>query len=425
MNGSVGLPLLGAFALLLVDLALSAALLAVNMLSRVAVRRLSRNGKEGAEFFEELRSPHSTYRMAAQLGRQGSLLGASVLAGVASHRAGAPHPWLIGIGCGVLFGALLIETFAARSAAQRNPRATLRATVPLVRVVHFLGYPLIGPVAALLRKVSTIDEADDAEREEEQDQELDALLEVGEREGLLEPSEGRMMKGIVDLGETRVREIMTPRTDIDAFDAMQLVKDVRHELATASHSRFPVYRETIDNVVGILHSRDLFRAWEEGKEEAPISGFVRPALFVPETQLVSDLLEQMRVRTHVALVVDEFGGIAGLVTLEDLLEEIVGDIRDEHAVEEALVEPEGEGTYLVNGILHVEQLEELFGIDIGERDFDTVGGFVVSEFGRVPAPGEKLATRRLELEVLESDRRRVYRVRVRKVAPVGSVERAS
>ena len=374
---------------------------------------------------EELRSPHSTYRMAVQLGRQGSLLGASVLAGLAAYSASWPHPWLIGIGGGVLVGALVIETFAARSVSQRNPRATLRITAPLLRLVHALCYPLVGPVATLLRRMASTAEPDDAERDEDQEQELDALIEVGQREGILEGSEGRMVKGIVDLGETRVREIMTPRTDIHAFEATLLVRQVRRELAGASHSRFPVYRESIDNVVGILHSRDLFRAWDEGKEDSAITAFVRPALFVPETQLVSGLLEQMRVRTHIALVVDEFGGIAGLVTLEDLLEEIVGDIRDEHDVEEALVQAEGEGVYLVNGIMHVEQLEELFGVEIGERDYDTVGGFVVSEFGRVPAPGDSTISHGLELRVLESDRRRVYRVRIRRAAPVDSVGRAS
>jgi CBS domain containing-hemolysin-like protein len=172
--------------------------------------------------------------------------------------------------------------------------------------------------------------ASEEEREEEQDEEVEALIEVGEREGLLEAEEGEMMRGIVDLDETLVRELMTPRTDIIALAAETTVKEARRAFLEAGHSKLPVYHESIDNVVGVLHSRDLFLAWDEGQEEGPVGQYLRPTTFVPETLTAAEMLAEMRQKTQIAIVVDEYGGTAGLVTLEDVLEEIVGEIRDEH-----------------------------------------------------------------------------------------------
>ena len=409
--------------LFLFELVVSVTLHSITFLSRVAVRRLSQESGGRLGILEDLKAPQSTVRMATQLARQMSLLGASVLTALAGRGAGLPHPWLFGVLSGSAIGVLLVETLASRFLAQRDPRAALRVTAPLVRLVHAVAYPVVAPVALLLRRVppAVLDEGD---REEDQDEELDALIEVGEREGLLERGEGEMMRSIADLGDTLVREIMTPRTDINAFPAATTVAGARKALVGATHSRFPVFRDSIDNVVGILHVRDLVRAWEEGRDGDSIASYLRPAFFVPETQTVAEVLREMRQRTHVALVVDEYGGIAGLVTIEDLLEEIVGEIRDEHDKEEDLVRKEPDGSWVVSGLAHVEQLEDLFGLDVGERDFDTVGGFVVSELGRVPVDGERLAIRGLEVSIVRADRKRVYTVRVRRSQPAGPVEAA-
>jgi CBS domain containing-hemolysin-like protein len=221
-----------------------------------------------------------------------------------------------------------------------------------------------------------------------------------------------MVRGIVDLDSTLVREIMTPRVDVVALHANAAVGEARRVALAAAHSRFPVYGETIDNVIGILHVRDLLRAWEEGWGDAGIRGLVRPAVFVPETRTVAEVLAEMRTRTHVALVVDEYGGFAGMVTLEDLVEEIVGEIRDEHEREDATLTAEAGGSWLVSGAAHAEELERVFGVDLGERDYDTVGGFVTAALGRVPAKGEQFEHRGLRVEIVEADPRRVRRVRV-------------
>jgi magnesium and cobalt transporter len=304
----------------------------------------------------------------------------------------------------------------ARSVALWDPRTALRRLGFLVPPTHALLFPAVRPVVFLLQRLGSRQVANDEEREEDQDEEVEALIEVGERDGILEAKEGEMMRSIVDLDATRVREIMTPRTDIVAVPTTSTVGQARDAVLKAGHSRLPVYRETIDDIVGVLYARDLLRAWEDGAADRPITPYMREAMFVPETLSVADLLSEMRLKTHIALVVDEYGGVAGLITLEDLLEEIVGDIRDEHDLdEEALVRAEADGSWVIDAAAHVEELEQRFGVEFEDRDFDTVGGLVVSHLGRVPEEGERLAIQNLEIEVLQADRRRIRRVRVRAV----------
>jgi putative hemolysin len=409
--GALGLAAL----LFLVETAIAVLLVAVASLSRVAIRRLAAEDGRLA-FLEEVRSGQSSRRISLHAAREACLLGASLSLAVAARESGLPHPWLLGVAGGIVVGTLLLEGAAARVLALRAPRAAIRGTAFLVTPIHAVLFPAAKPMESLVRRLTA--DAGRAESEaEEDDGEVEAFLEVGEREGILEAGESRMVRGIVDLGDTRVREIMTPRTDISAIGADGTVAEARKILLRTGHSRLPVYRGNLDNVVGVLDVRDLLKAADEGADGTAVAGFLRPAFFVPETQSTADLLAQMRTRTRMALVVDEYGGLAGLVTLEDLLEEIVGEIREEHEPEEARIEEEADGSWLVSGLVHVDEIEPLFGVTVGERDFDTIGGLVVAALGRVPLPGERLEAHGIAVEVLEADRRRVYRVRLRRAAP--------
>jgi CBS domain containing-hemolysin-like protein len=367
-------------------------------------------------FLETFDRPPSAQRAATLLGRQLSLLGATLLLVLVAIHSGLRFPAATGTALVAIVGALLIESFVAQALAGWNPRTMLRLVAPLVRVAHALLYPFLHPLLAVVRRIDGAASGANGVRDEDQEEEVEALIEVGEREGLLEAEEGEMMRGIVDLDETLVREIMRPRTDIRGLSVEATVAEARRELIVAGHSRMPVYRGSIDDVVGILHSRDLIQAWENGQNDHPIVRFLRPAVFVPETLSAADLLSEMRQKTQVALVVDEYGGIAGLVTLEDVLEEIVGDIRDEHDDEEERFVEQADGSWIVAAFAHVEDLEELLDVKFGDRDFDTVGGLVVSRLGRVPGVGETLEAAGLAIEVLRADRRRVQRVMVRRVA---------
>src|SRR5262245_11955050 len=345
-----------ASALFLVDLALSVMTLSASALSRVALRRLNTESGGALPFLEEFKVVPSSHRAAIHTVREAALVGAAGLLAWCSAAAGVPGGFATGLAAGILFGTVVLETVLARALALRDPRIALRATAVLVRPVHAVTYPLLAPIHAAFRRWAGT-AADEDEREEDLEEDVEAFIEVGEREGILEKSEGEMVRGIVDLDQTLVREIMTPRVDVVVVPAQATVAEARRIALQAGHSRFPVYGETIDNVLGILHVRDLLRDVEDDTAAATVASVVRPSVCVPETRTVAEVLAEMRTRAHVALVVDEYGGFAGLVTLEDLLEEIVGDIRDEHEREEVEVVAQDDGSWILSGLAHAEEIE--------------------------------------------------------------------
>ena len=220
---------------------------------------------------------------------------------------------------------------------------------------------------------------------------------------------------------------MTPRPDIEALPITASVREARDAVVESKYSRLPVYREQIDNVEGLIYVRDLLVCWAEGREDEPIAPLLRPAYFVPETKPVDELLEEMQ-KTHVqlALVIDEYGGVAGLVTVEDILEEIVGEIEDEDIESEEIVEivESDDGYYDVLGSTEVGKVERLFDLEIEDDDFTTIAGLVISESGRVPPPGTRLNFRGLDVEVLEADERRINRLRLRRSPENGAAPAA-
>jgi putative hemolysin len=303
----------------------------------------------------------------------------------------------------------------------RNPEATLLFLLPVVRPILPLMAFAADPFHRLFdRSRRKEQELENGEEDEEQaGQDLKLLIGLGEDEGLIEEDEGELIHSIVEFGDTRVMEVMTPRPDIVAVAADATVREARGVMIESKYSRLPVYREQIDNVEGLLYVRDLLQCWAEGNEDGPISPLVRPVYFIPETKPVDELLEEMR-KAHVQLsmVIDEYGGVSGLVTVEDILEEIVGEIEDEDIGGEDLkdIVEQGEGCYEVLGSTEIGKIERLFHMEIEADDFTTIAGLVINESGKVPPPGERLTFRGLEVEVLEADERRIGRLRVKRAA---------
>jgi CBS domain containing-hemolysin-like protein len=224
---------------------------------------------------------------------------------------------------------------------------------------------------------------------------------------------------MVEFGETRTGEIMTPRTEICALPIEASVKQARDLIIEEKYSRLPVYRETIDNIEGVIYVRDLLQAWAEGKEGQPIEMLIRDPFFVPETKTASELLKSMQVNhVQIAIVIDEYGGVAGLVTVEDILEEIVGEIEDEDIEEEEIIEivEGGNGYFDVLGSTDIDKIERLFDIEIADDDFTTIAGLVTSEAGYVPKPGETLNIRGLEAHILKADEKKILLLRLRRAA---------
>jgi len=262
------------------------------------------------------------------------------------------------------------------------------------------------------------------EAAEEANEAAKAYIESAEQEGLIEGEERRLLQSIVDFGDTLVREVMTPRPDIVAIPEDATIGQLRALFREQEYSRFPVFKDSLDNIAGFVFIKDLV-VFDAIDDERPIQPLVRPAVVVPETKRVPELLKQFqRQQTQCAIVVDEYGGTAGLVTIEDLLEEIVGEIRDEYDVESEPIVDEGNGRFIFSGKVSVDEVAQRLNIEIEREGFETVGGYLLSHVGRVPAAGERFDLDGLNVEVLESERRRINKVRISKLSTTEVAEDA-
>ncbi|MBV8519618.1 MAG: HlyC/CorC family transporter [Acidobacteria bacterium] len=310
-----------------------------------------------------------------------------------------------------------VVVFAWKYALALIPEDTgetmLRLLVPLSHVGYYLFWPFLYPLRRLLERLESAEENDD-EEEEVTDEEVRAYIDVGEEAGVLEASEGRMLQSIVDFGDRLAHEIMTPRIDVLAFDARHPMDELAKLFSESKYSRIPIYGTSIDQITGIVHIKELFDAILRG-ETKPVAELAREPYFVSETKKVSELLREFQTEhLQIAIVVDEYGGTAGIVTTEDIVEEIVGEIADEHEDEEVTIVDVGDGNLLVNGLLRVEQLEEKLDADLSGDDYETVAGLIFTTLGRVPKVGAVVTKNGYRFEVERADRRRIYRVRVSK-----------
>jgi CBS domain containing-hemolysin-like protein len=325
---------------------------------------------------------------------------------------------LLWIGLAAAAFILVFEHLLPYILVRRNPEAVLDALLPSFDAGARLVRPVFGLFRAVLsgrrdRPVPADPEATD----EEQQEATSAYLDAGEQEGIIERDERQLLQSIVDFSDTLVHEVMTPRPDIVAIRSDATLAELRAFFREQEYSRIPVYADSLDNILGFVFIKDLIRLPADEPGDRPASTLVRPAYVVPETKRVSDLLREFqRQQWQIAIVVDEYGGTAGLVTLEDLLEEIVGEIRDEYDVETEAVADEGRGRFLVSGKAGIETVSERLGVAIEREGFETFGGYLLARLGRVPATGEVLNVDDLVVEVLDAERRRVHRLRVWRLA---------
>lgn len=254
---------------------------------------------------------------------------------------------------------------------------------------------------------------------------LRTLIEVGQRQGVFEEGETEMLHSIFELSETPVREVMTPRVDMVYVNVNDSLDRVLETFEEQDFSRLPVIQDNRDNVIGILYMKDLLHRWrEEDSNGHLVREMMRPALFVPESKRIDDVLEQFRrEKTHIAIVVDEYGGTAGLVTIEDILEEIVGDIEDEFDEEENDVKEIAPGSWEVDASIDAEDLEDEIGVVFPEDEgFESLAGFLIAKHGDLPRTGEELIHERHRFTILEADERRISKVRIDKLPEEETVE---
>lgn len=256
--------------------------------------------------------------------------------------------------------------------------------------------------------------------------EMEELIEEGTAEGVLDGAQEEMLLSVLSFRRTLVREVMVPRTEMVCVDIEEPLDELVARMVEQGHSRVPVFEDEVERVVGFVTARDALRYWNTPKPAPSIRELLRPAYFVPETMKIGLLFSEFRKRRiHLAIAVDEYGGISGLVTLEDVLEEIVGEIQDEYDDEQAEIQSEGD-EFTVDARTEIEKVEEHLGIDLGVGgEYETVGGLVFQVLGRIPVPGESFRHRGLEITVADADKRRVKELKIRRIAarePHGDLE---
>jgi putative hemolysin len=339
--------------------------------------------------------------------------------------AGAAHPvaWSLGLAA-VLLAALEVVN---RALVGRQPERALRALTGFYRATLAVLLPLVIVVATLVPSGS-LERREDPEDEAASDEEIEAFIDVGTREGILEPEQGQWLSNIVDFPVTQARSVMTPRIDMVCAPLDSTLDTLAERFIASGHSRIPLYRDSIDHIVGVLHIRDAFRALRLPQPPGPaeIEKLLIPPLFIPETKPLGELLKELQTRfQQVAIVVDEYGGTAGLVTVEDLVEEIVGEITDEHDGAQTAERVQlGDDRWRLDGRAHVEALDELFGVEVEDVEYETVAGLIFSALGHVPHPGETVEQHGLRFTVEEVANRRIKQILVERIAAAEAAEPA-
>jgi CBS domain containing-hemolysin-like protein len=390
---------------------------ALTRTNRIRAMTLAEEGKKGAKpLLRLVEHPEQFLNTILLLVLLCHLAAASLVSIVAERAAGA-----LGVLLAVVFEVVVIfvlaEAVPKTYAVQHPDRAALRVAPIVAAVVKFppirlLSWALIGLANVLvpgkgLKQGPFLSE-----------QELLAMTDVAVEEDVIEREERVLIHHIIEFGDTIVREVMVPRPDMVAVEAWATVDDALEVALAAGYSRIPVYEQGIDDVLGIIYTKDLMRAARDGKADEPVRDLVRSANFVPETKRVAELLPEMqKQKAHMAIVVDEHGGVAGLVTLEDLIEELVGEIQDEYDVEEPPIEHLSEDELSVDARLPIDELGELLDVDFPEGDYDTVGGLLLDLLGHVPVEGESVDFDGYRLTAEKVMSRRIGRVRISRMQP--------
>lgn len=403
--------------------------MAFSQFSDVSLRRIVSDAEEGRQkrasvLLREIIENRARFRFALSSTIQVLLIIFTVLATIVISNFTTDHATLVLVALLVgLASTVVFRQILPRLLILNNAEAALLFLLPVVGPLYAVTRFFAAPFARFLQSReqqkldSTITPETPNERSDDDGDDFQALMEVGEAEGIIEEEERELIEAMVEFNDTRAGEIMTPRTEIKGIEITSTVKAARDLIIDEKYSRIPVYRGSIDQIEGLIYVRDLLQAWAEDKEDQNIKPLLRDVYFVPETKSAAELLKSMQ-QNHVqiAIVIDEYGGVAGLVTVEDILEEIVGEIEDEDIEAEEVIEYiEGEDGYWdVLGSTEIDKIERIFDMEIEDDDFTTIAGLVTSEAGYVPKPKEKLRFRGLEVQILKADEKKIHLLRLRK-----------
>jgi putative hemolysin len=406
--------------LILAVAVMGAAEVCITRMNRVRAYRLKEDKRRGAASLLRIVENPAPYLNVVLLLTLLSTIGGTTIASSLAVR----HFHNIGELIATAAMTIVLFVFAEVTPKTFAIQQTDRVALALAPIIVALGR-LVGPLAKFLVKFANVLMPGKGLPEGPfiTEQELRASAEVAQEEGQIEEGEVELIHSIFEFGDTIVREVMVPRPDIVAVEHDKSLRDVQALVLTHGFSRIPVFREDLDNVTGIVYAKDVLKALHQGKHDAPLSEVVREAHYVPETKKVAELLREMqKEKFHIALVTDEYGSLTGLVTLEDLLEELVGEITDEYDREEPEMVEVGDGVYRVSGKVSIDDVNEMLDVELPDEGWDTVAGLVLDLFGRIPKEGERVPFEGLAFTAEEVQGRRIAKVLIERVPQTDEAE---
>jgi CBS domain containing-hemolysin-like protein len=389
--------------------------------NRIKLRHLVEKGSGSAKIVQKIREEPDRFFSAVILsGNLFTILATSIGTAMALNFFGKESGVIVATVAmtflTVVFGELAPKTFAVSHAE----RIALALAKPLDLYIK-----LISPIVWVFNKLSNLiirgagggkEPASPFLTEEE----MKSMINIGEEEGAIEKEEKEMLHNVFEFGDTAVSDAMVPRTEIVSIDEDALIEDVLNLVSEKGYSRYPVIKETVDNIIGLLYVKDILRGMAEKDVTAktPIKGFIRDAYYIPSNKMATTLLDEMQKhKFHIAIVLDEHGGTAGLITLEDIMEEIVGGLQDEFEAMEAEQEVEvlDENTFIVSGSTGIDEINGLIGVDLSSKEFNTIGGFLFGLFGYLPKVGEQLRYHDLRFLILEMEGKKIEKLKITKL----------
>jgi CBS domain containing-hemolysin-like protein len=395
--------------------------IAITRMNRVRALRLQEDGRRGASALVRIVENPAPYLNVILFLTLLFTIGGSTVATSFAVR----HFHRVGEIVATILMTLLLFVFAEVTPKTFAIQRTDRVALFVAPAIAFLGR-LLGPFAKALLRLANVLMPGKGLKEGPYitEQELLASAAVASEEGVIEEDEKELIHSIFEFGDTIVREVMVPRPDVIAIEDTATLHDVQALVLEHGYSRIPVFHEDLDDVVGVVFAKDVLKAMHQGDGERPLKDICRPARFVPESKKVADLLREMqKEKFHQALVTDEYGSVTGIVSLEDLLEELVGEITDEYDTETPDVVEVGDGSYRVSGKTSIDDVNELLGAELPDEEWDTVAGLVLDLFGRIPLNGEETAFQGLRFTVEEVRGRRVATVLISREPESADAER--
>lgn len=425
MEASLVLYIVGLVLLIIISAITSATETAVTSVNRIKVKQKAEEGLASAKILEKLYT-HPGHFLATILfvNNLVNIAAAAIATRLASEFVAYPAAVATGVMTFIIlvFGEITPKTLAVQKAnvaftLARPLELTDKILYPVVRFLIIIANALLRPLGVKTMRQGPFVTED----------EIRTMVSVGEEEGVIQEEEREMIDSIFEFGDTIVKEVMVPRMDMVAAEKNTKIPEVLQLILHEGFSRIPIYDKTIDNVIGIVYARDLLTHYSKGELKLSLARLIRPAFYVPETKKVIDLLKELqRRKTHMAIVVDEYGGTAGLITIEDLLEEIVGEIFDEYDLEEILIEKIDDNNFRVDAKVNLDEINETLDISLPEADYESIGGFVVDLFGKIPAPGDKIDYNNLTFTIERVIRHRVHKMLImKKEVPQEQNERAN